>query len=135
MKTILATTLSVTTLLAFVLSYFCKLTLDNVEQYLAVVGVVFMDGFFGIIAGIKREGFKTYKAVKVVKTLFSWVLILTTVLMVEKGITGTAWLSETVLIPFIVFQFISVIKNAGDAGFINNELMLKILEKIDKHKS
>jgi small basic protein len=95
---------------AFIGSYFMNLTADNTEQYLAVIAVVLLDGFFGLCAGIKREGFKTYKAVKVLKTIFAWVLILTVILSVELGFTGTGWLSETILIPFIIFQLISLLK-------------------------
>lgn len=134
MKTTLAVILSATTILAFLCSYFLELTMDNVEQYLAVTALVFMDGFFGIMAGIKREGFKTYKAIKVLKTLFSWTIILTVLLMIEKGFTGTGWLSETVIIPFIVFQLISALKNASMAGLMNQKELNAILDKIDKHK-
>lgn len=134
MKTTLAVILSATTVLAFLCSYFLELTMDNVEQYLAITALVFMDGFFGIMAGIKREGFKTYKAIKVLKTLFSWTIILTVLLMIEKGFTGTGWLSETVIIPFIVFQLISALKNASMAGLMNQKELNAILDRIDKHK-
>jgi hypothetical protein len=94
-----------------------------------------MDGFFGIIAGIKREGFKTYKALRILKTLTAWIVTLTVLLIVEKGFSNTSWISETILIPLIVFQVISSLKNAADAGYIKNEVLTKILEKIDQHKS
>ena len=100
--------LSLTTICAFVGTYFMKLTADNAEQYLAIVSVSFMDGILGIIAGTKREGFKTFKAVKVLKTTFMWVLILTLLLVVEIGFKGTSWLSETICAPFIVFQIIGI---------------------------
>ena len=48
--------------LGFICSYFMELTMQNAEQYLAITTLVFADGFFGMIAGIKREGFKTYKS-------------------------------------------------------------------------
>ena len=134
MKTTLAVILSATTIVAFLCSYFLELTMDNIEQYLAITALVFMDGFFGIMAGIKREGFKTYKAIKVLKTLFSWTIILTVLLMIEKGFTGTGWLSETVIIPFIVFQLISALKNASMAGLMNQKELNSILDRIDKHK-
>ena len=130
MKLILASTASV----GFFCSYFLQLTMDNAEQFLAVAAVLLLDGFFGIIAGIKREGFKTYKALKVLKSIFAWEVILTVILMIEKGFTGTGWLSETIITPFIVFQMISALKNASMAGFIKNELLNMILDKIDKHK-
>jgi hypothetical protein len=128
------TVLTTTAVLSFVCSYFLNLAMGNVDQYLAIVAVIFMDGFFGIIAGIKREGFKTYKAIKVLKTLVAWIVTLTVLLMVEQGFKGTNWLSETILIPLIVFQLISSLKNAADGGFIKNELVVQILKKIDQHK-
>jgi phage-related holin len=132
MKTTIFTS---TVALSFVCSYFFNLAMDNADQYLAIVAVIFMDGFFGIIAGIKREGFKTYKAIRVLKTLVAWILTLTVLLMVEQGFKGTSWLSETILMPLIIFQLISSLKNAADAGFIKNELVTEILKKIDQHKT
>ena len=123
-----------TGLLAFLGSYFLKITVDNAEQYLAVACIVFIDGFFGIWAGIKTEGFKTYKALKVLQTMIVWLFMLTGLLMIEKGFDGTFWLSETIVSPFILFQLISALKNAERAGLIQNELLVIILDKIDKHK-
>lgn len=120
--------------IGFICSYFMNLTMENAEQFLAVAAVLLLDGFFGVIAGIKREGFKTYKALKVLKSIFTWEIILTAVLMIEKGFPGTGWLSETIITPFIVFQLASALKNASMAGFIKNELLNIILDKIDKHK-
>lgn len=129
--TLLATTVA----LSFVCTYFFNLAMENSEQYLAVVAVIFMDGFFGVIAGTKREGFKTYKAVRILKTLVAWIITLTALIMVEAGFKGTSWLSETILIPLIVFQIISALKNAEQAGFIKNEALTAILDRIDQHKT
>jgi phage-related holin len=128
------TTISIATLIGFTCSYFMNLTMEFAEQYLAVVAVMLLDGFFGVIKGIKTEGFQTRKAIKVLKTLFTWILILTGVLMIEKGFPGTWWLSETIITPFIVFQLMSALKNASLAGFIQNELLNEILDRIDNHK-
>ena len=132
--TTLIIALSLTTATSFICSYFFKLSMDNFEQYLAVVATVLLDGFFGVIAGIRREGFKTYKALKVIRTMVVWVMFLTTILIIEKGFTGTGWLSETILIPFIVFQLMSSLKNASMSGFIKADMLNTILDKFDKHK-
>jgi len=108
--------------------------MDNIEQYFAIVALIFMDGFFGVIAGVKREGFKTYKALKVIRNMFTWLVILTVLLMIERGFVGTSWLSETVMIPFMVFELISALKNASMSGFIKNDQLNQILDLIDKHK-
>jgi phage-related holin len=121
-------------MLTFIWAYFFNLALTNSDQYLALVAVVMVDGFFGVIAGIKREGFQTCKAIKVLRTLVTWVVLLTVLLMVEKGFKGTSWLSETILVPFIVFQLMSALKNASMAGFIKMEALNNILDKFDNHK-
>jgi len=118
----------------FMCSYFMNLTMANSDQYLAIVGVMFLDGIFGMIAGTKREGFQTRKAIKVLRNTVAWLVILTVILMVEQGFAGTAWLSEVIVVPFMVFQIISALKNASMAGFIQVGLLNEILDRIDKHK-
>ena len=108
--------------------------MGNAEQYLALIAIVFIDGFFGIAAGIKREGFQTRKAVKVLKRAITWMVLLTGILMVERGFAGTSWLSETIIVPFIVLQLISALKNASMAGFIKAEVLNQLLDRIDNHK-
>ena len=134
MKTSLLITLSLTTAFAFIGTYFLHLTADNIDQFLSVGLVVFADGFFGVWAGIKREGFQTRKALSVLKTFGFWVVMLAAVLSIEKGFTGTSWLSETIMAPFLVFQLISILKNASMVGVVKNELATKILDKLDNHK-
>lgn len=134
MKTIKLAILTSTMSIAFICSYFMELTMQNAEQYLAVAMLIFADGFFGVIAGIKREGFKTYKALKILKTLVFWVIMLTVILVIEKSIPGAGWLSETVTMPLVVFQLISALKNASMAGFIKTDIVNQILDRIDKHK-
>lgn len=135
MKTSTLTFLSVPLVtLSFLCSYFLELYMGNAEQYLALIAVVFIDGFFGIIAGIKREGFQTRKAVRVLQRAVGWSLLLTVILMVEKGFAGTSWLSETIILPFIILQLISALKNASMAGFIKMDELNQILDRIDNHK-
>lgn len=128
------TVIASSTAVGFICSYILELTMANAEQYLAVIAVMLLDGFFGIIKGIKVEGFQTRKALKVLQTLFTWICILTVILMIEIGFPGTSWLSETIIVPFIVFQLMSALKNASLAGYIQNELLNTILDKFDKHK-
>ena len=131
---LILTITSVSALCAFICSYFLNLYMNNQDQYTAVIGVMFLDGIFGIIAGSKREGFKTHKALSVLRNTFVWIMILSAILMVEKGFSGTGWLSEVIVVPFMVFQLVSALKNASMAGYINMSLLNEILDKIDNHK-
>lgn len=119
---------------AFILSFFADVALQNFEQYLSISVVVLLDGFFGIIRAVKQKDFRTYKAVLVLKRLFAWIMILTAILSIEVAFSGTGWLSETLIMPFIVFQLLSILKNAALAGFINSDLVNQLLKNIDKHK-
>lgn len=125
---------SISVTIGFVCSYFMEITMQNAEQYLAITALIFADGFFGVIAGVKREGFKTYKAVKILKNLIFWIIFLTVILGIEANFSGTFWLSETIITPLIIFQLISALKNASMAGFVKIDELNKILDKIDKHK-
>ena len=131
---LILTITSVSALCAFICSYFLNLYMNNQDQYTAVIGVMFLDGIFGIIAGSKREGFKTHKALSVLRNTFVWIMILSTILIVEKGFNGTGWLSEVIVVPFMVFQLVSALKNASMAGYIKMSLLNEILDKIDNHK-
>jgi phage-related holin len=119
--------------LGFVCDHILNITMTYNEQFLSVGFVVLLDGFFGVIAGIKREGFKTYKGLKVLRNLFTWWLIIFVVLSIEVSFK-VSWLSETIVLPFMVFQIMSALKNASMAGFIKMELLNEILDKIDNHK-
>ena len=132
--TLTAIYFSVATMISFIFTYFFNLTIDNSDQYLGLIAVVMLDGFFGILAGTRREGFKTFKALKVLRTLVTWIIFLTVLLTIERGYPGTSWLSETILIPFIVFQVISALKNASMCGWIKSDVLNNILDKIDNHK-
>ena len=125
---------AVSTTMSFMCSYFLEVYMGNLEQYLALLAVVFIDGFFGMVAGIKKQGFQTRKALKVLNDAVVWIVFLTVILMVEKGFAGTSWLSETIIVPFIVLQLVSALKNASIAGFIQAEELNKILDRIDRHK-
>ena len=131
---LILTITSISGLCAFICSYFLNLYMNNQDQYTAVIGVMFLDGIFGIIAGSKREGFKTHKALSVLRNTFVWIMILSAILMVENGFNGTGWLSEVIVVPFMVFQLISALKNASMAGYIKMSLLNEILDKIDNHK-
>ena len=133
-KPLLSIILMGTATISFICSYFLGIAIDNAHQFIAVAMVILVDGLFGILAGIKREGFKTFKALSILRTLAIWWVILGAILSIEKGFKGTGWLSETIIGTFMVFEIISALKNASMAGYIKAELLNLILDKIDNHK-
>ena len=120
--------------ISFVLSYFLKLGIEHAELFLATVSVILLDGVGGIMRAVKRGQFRTYRAIKTVKKLWVWILIISTILLVEKGIEGVNWLDETIITPFMVFELLSALKNFHQAGVIDSNFLKKILENVDNHK-
>jgi len=120
--------------ITFICTYFWNITLENHEQFIGLLAVILLDGIFGIIAGTKNEGFQTRKAIKILRTTFIWITILSVLLSIEKGFAGMSWLSETITIPFIILQLISALKNASMAGYIKSDELNHILDQIDIHK-
>jgi hypothetical protein len=88
-----------------------------------------------MINGTRKEGFKTFKALNILKSMFTWIVILTCILVTEKAFPEASWLSETFIIPVITFMFISALKNASQSGLIQAELLNSIMTKIDQHKN
>jgi phage-related holin len=125
----------ITGLLAFLSAYFLNMSMDSMIQYLIIVSLVFIDGFYGIIAGVKNEGFETRKALRIIKSLTYYSGALTVMLLIEMLTPAANWISETFIIPFITFELISIAKNAARAGYLTNQKILKILSKIDQHKA
>jgi hypothetical protein len=121
--------------MSFIASYCYEATLLYWQEYFALSMAIGLDGFFGMINGIKKEGFKSFKALRIGKSFFSWNLILTSILITQKAFPAASWLDETFIIPVISFLLISTIKNASQAGFIKAELVNVIMEKIDQHKN
>lgn len=111
-----------------------QLLLDAQHQFIAIFAVVVLDAFFGICKAFKLGNFETKKTFKAVYMLVGFWLLLATVLTIEKGYPFASFLSEAVMMPILLFQLISTLKNMQLVGLINNNTLLKILSNIDKHK-
>jgi len=82
-----------------------------------------------------KKDFQTNKALKLVWYLGGYYSIAFMVLFVEKAHPSAFCLSETVIMPILVFQIISISKNASLLGLIPIPVVNEILSKIDKHKN
>ena len=116
------------------LSEWLQVILDAQHQFLAILFVVLLDAFFGIAKAFKLGNFETKKTFKAIYMLVGFWMLLATVLTIEKGFPFASFLSEAVLLPILLFQLISTLKNMQLVGLINNDVLTKILSNIDKHK-
>jgi phage-related holin len=108
--------------------------LINKFQFIAILAVVIVDSFFGIAKALYQDNFETRKAFKAIFMLVAFWVLLATVLLIEKGFPFASFLSEAILLPILVFQLISILKNMQLLGLINNTLANEILKRIDNHK-
>ena len=122
------------TLLSFLFAYGKVLILDNINLFIAIGVVVIIDWIFGVMIAIKNKKFETQKALKIVYYLITYWSMLFAVLSIEKGFPSAFWLTEAIIMPILVFQIISMIKNLMLLGVINNSLAKQMFKNIDKYK-
>lgn len=118
-----------------IIGYFTNMLNENSNAFVAIAMVVFADFFSGVLKAIVNNNFMTRKALKVIYYLFTYWVVLAVTLSIEKGFTYSSWMSEAIMLPIIVFQMISFLKNLSLIGIIPKGLLLKILENIDDYKN
>lgn len=115
-------------------SQWIEMIISAQHQFIAIFFVVLLDAFFGIAKAFKLRNFETKKTFKAVYMLVGFWALLATVLTIEKGFPFASFLSEAILLPILLFQLVSTLKNMELLGLINNATLTKILSNIDKHK-
>ena len=119
---------------AAIFGYFKVIILDHSNLFEAITWVVLIDFFVGVSLAIKNDNFKTEKALKLTYYFGVYFVLCAMVLKVEEGFPSAFWLSEAVIMPILVFQVVSILKNLSLIGLLNNTLLNEMLNKIDKHK-
>lgn len=115
-----------------VLAKFKIVLISNEDLFFTITAVVVLDAIFGVLVNIKK--FETNRALKMVWYLCGYYSITFVVLFIEKSHPAAFWLSETVIMPILVFQIISILKHASKLKLIPIPVVNDILSKIDKHK-
>ena len=123
------------TIITSLLAYMQIIIVDNINMFVAIFWVVLLDFIFGAILAIKRHEFKTKKAIKIVYYLSTYWAILFVVLSIEKAHPAAYWASEGIVLPILIFQIISALKNAAEIELIPNGLLKELLKNIDRHKN
>lgn len=126
---------TIITLVSFVCGYYGAIVLDNYNLFMAIATVVAVDAVFGNLVASKNGVWEVKKAMKVVYYLATYWVLLSMVLSIEKGYPSAFFLSEAIIMPILLFQSISVLKNISLLGWIPNSALTNILEKIDGYKN
>lgn len=117
-----------------IIGYFTNMINENSNAFIAIAFVVFADFCAGVSKAIYTNTFEIKKALKVVWYFGAYSTLLAAMLSIEKGFQYASWISEAVMLPIIIFQTISMLKNLSIIGIIPKGVLLKILENIDNYK-
>lgn len=123
------------TIFSAILGYFQLTIIENKDLFIAILIVVLGDFFFGTAYAIKRNIWETQKAMKVIYYVFAYSVIVFVVLAIEKAHPSAFFLSDAIIMPILLFQTISMLKNASLVGWIPKGSLLEILKKIDNYKA
>ena len=123
------------TVFCAIFGYFHITIIQNKHLFIAVLIVVVGDWIFGTIVAIKNKTWETQKALKIVYYFFTYSVIVFVVLSIENASPTAFFLSDAIVMPILIFQTISMLKNASLIGWIPKGLLLEILEKIDNYKT
>lgn len=136
---------SIVTFFSLVFGYFNSMFLEKFDLFLAVFAVVFIDNVLGQIIASKTKRYnkrlkkwgtawETQKALKGVYYFVGYSTLVALILIIQKGFPAASFLDEAVVLPILVFQLISILKNASILGVLPRGLLLQMLENIDNYK-
>jgi phage-related holin len=123
------------TVFSAILGYFQLTIIENKNLFIAILIVVVGDWIFGTAYAIKRNIWETQKAMKVIYYIFAYSIIVFVVLAIEKAHASAFFLSDAIIMPILLFQTISMLKNASLLGWIPKGALLEVLKKIDNYKA
>ena len=103
-------------------------------QFISIFLVVILDLIFGAAKAFNQKNFKTSKSMKSVFMLVAFWSLLSVVLVIEMTYEYMSFLSEAILLPIILLEIISILKNMHVLGLLTGEALGRILKNIDKHK-
>lgn len=136
---------SIATFFSLLFGYFNSLFLEKIDLFYTILLVVFADNVLGQIIAIKTPKYnkllkkwgtawETQKALKGVYYLVGYSAIVAVVLSIQKGFPAAGFLDEAVVLPIMMFQLVSILKNASLLKILPQGLFLQILQNIDNYK-
>ena len=125
---------AVTLFLFSIFAHYQTMFQEHNSMFIAIWSVVWLDWGFGVWLAIRNSKFETRKALKVLYYSVAYTSMLVVVLEVKKGFPSAFWMSDGIIMPILIFQTISILKNMSLLKIIPQGLFLEILKKIDNYK-
>lgn len=125
----------VVSILSLIFSYLFDLALPHQAIFLTIIGVCFADWILGIAAAVHNKiAIESRKLVKVFVYILVYSLLLLVLAQIEAAFVTMGWIVEGVMMPIVLVQFVSVLKNVSRLGLISDGMLNSFLKKIDKYK-
>ena len=136
---------SIVTLFSLIFGYFHSMFLEKIDLFIAVLMIICIDNILGQIIALKTKiynkrlkkwgtAWETQKALKGVYYIVGYSAIVAVVLSIQKGFPAAGFLDEAVVLPILIFQLVSILKNVSLLGLLPQGLLLQLLENIDNYK-
>lgn len=108
---------------------------DPYTTYLAIVGLIFADHVTGMAIAWKHDKFETRKALRVFWTICSHTGLLMFATTIARDNQTLFWLDEGLVIPIVLVNLLSLLKNLALLGFVKHEVAGLLYRKIDAYKN
>lgn len=106
----------------------------HAAELIVMIVILILDWITGTMVALKNKKFQTRKALRSPMQIIGYFLIAVCVFEVEKVYPLLKFLEAAVILPIVVFNLISVMKNMALIGWIKKGILVKILDNIDTHK-
>ena len=124
----------IVTAFSLIFSYVYQLALPHASIFFTIIGICFFDWGLGMALAFKRGKWESRRAVKVFVYILVYSFLLLILAQIEQAFVTAVWVVEGIMLPIILIQLVSVLKNLNKLGLISNELLNSFLAKIDKNK-
>lgn len=103
-------------------------------ELIVLLVILVLDWVTGTMVAIKNKKFETRKAMRSPLQIVGYMIIAVCTYEIQKVYPLLKFLEAAVLLPIVVFNFISIMKNMALLEWVKAGLIIKILDNIDSHK-
>ena len=126
---------SLAAIIGAIVGYIFDLVDGSRDAFVVIGFVLALDWVLAVILALTNKRFETRRALKILYSFVFYSTLLAVMLLIERGFDYASWLAEAVMLPLIIFQVVSILKNASLLGLVPQGVFLQILANIDQYKS
>lgn len=108
---------------------------DPAAMFFIIIGLTACDFVTGVWVGARQRKLETRRFKRGVYTVFAFVLILFFTHNMAKYDTRFSWLPTAVIVPMILIQFASLVKNLSLLGLLPTRFANYLFDRLDVYKN